>query len=119
MPVFCVLLPAKPVAADELREAAFEDVAFANPIIAVYLNSQFLRFYDCCAAERSLAELVSCYGYSPVWGRYKCACPARYSDESAKLSLASTRPTRISAVRRKPLAWTLAVMSASVPCTQS
>ena len=58
------------VAADEWNEAAIEmvrhcDVAVAKPEHAVYLINRVGRLYDCCAAERSLARLVSCYGNLP------------------------------------------------------
>src|SRR3990167_1605151 len=49
----------------------------------------------------------------------RCRCSALYSAESANCSACSTRPTRISAVRRKPLARTCSSMVARVPLTQS
>ena len=52
-------------------------------------------------------------------GSIEMRCSARYSEESAKPSAASTSPTRISAVRRKFLAATLGRMSPRVPRTCS
>ncbi|MGF6286043.1 hypothetical protein QF010_004697 [Pseudomonas silensiensis] len=43
------------VAAAEQREAAFEAEGLAKP------GDRVSRFYDCCAAGRSLALLDSCY----------------------------------------------------------
>ncbi len=43
------------VAAAEQREAAFEAEGLAKP------GNRAYRFYDCFAAERSLALLDSCY----------------------------------------------------------
>ena len=37
------------------------DEAVANPVTTVYLSDRVAWFYDCCAAERSLALLVSDY----------------------------------------------------------
>ena len=53
------------VAADELNEAAIDREAVAKPEHAVYLINRVGRLYDCCAADRSLARLVSCYGNLP------------------------------------------------------
>ena len=51
-----------PVAAAEQREAAFEDEVLANPAYAVWLKDHGLRFYDCFAAERSLAGSAAATG---------------------------------------------------------
>ncbi len=50
-----------PVAADERSEAKIERKAFANPIDAVQPNYRMAGIYDCCAAVRSLATLISGY----------------------------------------------------------
>ena len=58
------------VVADEWNEAAFEmvrhcDEAVAKPVHAVCLINRGSRPYDCFAAERSLARLVSDYRFRP------------------------------------------------------
>ena len=49
------------VAADEQREAASGDEVVVNSGSAVFQKNRVYSIYDCCAAERSLALLVSCY----------------------------------------------------------
>ena len=94
------------VAAEERSEAAIGDEVVVNPVIEVCLKHpdwMVLRLLRSRSQPRSAPQRLQGYRLQ-AYGRYKCACPARYSDESAKLSLASTRPTRIKAVRLKPLA---------------
>ncbi|CAI8845028.1 hypothetical protein EMIT0P253_20098 [Pseudomonas sp. IT-P253] len=52
---------AKPVAAVEQREAASGCEAVVKSASTVFHVNRALRFYDCCAAGRSLALLDSCY----------------------------------------------------------
>jgi hypothetical protein len=50
-----------PVAAAEQREAAFGCAAVVKSCASVCQVDRAFRVYDCFAAERSLALLVSCY----------------------------------------------------------
>jgi len=54
------------VAADEQREAAFGCEAVVKPGNTVCQAHLAQRNYDCFAAERSLALLVSCYRGSSI-----------------------------------------------------
>ena len=53
------------VVADEWNEAAIEREAVANPVHAVCLINRGNGLYDCFAAGRSLARLVSDYRFRP------------------------------------------------------
>ena len=50
------------VAVDEWNEATFDCAAVVKPVHAAYLINRGSRLYDRFAPERSLAELVNCYG---------------------------------------------------------
>ena len=62
-------LHAPVVVVDEWNEAAIERGAVANPVSAtfqrsgLYLNDRIKWLYDCCAADRSLAERVNDYRF--------------------------------------------------------
>ena len=67
------------VAADEQREAAFGREAIVNQAVTFYLLCRAELFYDGFAADRSLAELVSCYRDSPP-RRVDELCEATFDD---------------------------------------
>ena len=50
------------VAVDELCEATCGGAAVVKPTSTVYQAYRVYRFYDRYALERSLAQLVNCYG---------------------------------------------------------
>ena len=54
------------VVADEWNEAAIERAAVAKPVHAVCLINRGSRPYDCFAAGRSLARLVSDYRFVTI-----------------------------------------------------
>ncbi|MHC8393848.1 hypothetical protein ACYZT8_09295 [Pseudomonas sp. LB3P93] len=62
-PIKCTLpaIGAVSVAAAELREAAFGDAVVVKSASAVRQENRIGRVYDDCVAERSLAQLGSCY----------------------------------------------------------
>ena len=49
------------VAAEERSEAAIEREAVVKPELRMYMTHRIHGFYDCCAADRSLAALLSGY----------------------------------------------------------